>query len=230
MHDVVEEHGDGADGACDVGHGGPEEGVFGFFVFHGGGEAAGFEPDEGAAACVELDGEGDEGEERGDAEECDVDPDGGGSEEEEAEDAEHHEVVEEVAGEADGGDHLGAKGEPAVGFLVLDGVAAFVGGDGGGGDGVHGVDGLTEVDGFVRRVVVVGELAWGADDADVGDAVLAEHGFRDLGAGEADGDVGILVEAAFEGAADDEAGEHGGRDDEDTGDGEAEESLLGGEG
>ena len=59
-----------------------------------------------------------------------------------------------------------------VGLLVLDCVAAFVGGDGGGGDRVHVVDRLAEVDRLFDRVVVVGELAFDADDADIGDAVL----------------------------------------------------------
>ncbi len=101
----------------------------------------------------------------------------------------------------DGGDHFGAEGEPGVSGFVLDGVAAFVSCDGGGGDGVHVVDGLAEVDRFVGGVVVIGELAGSADDADVGDAVFAEHDFSDLCAGVADGDLRVFGEAAFQGAA-----------------------------
>ena len=58
---------------------------------------------------------------------------------------------------------------------MLYGVATFVGSYGGGRNTIAKVYSLAEVDGFVGRVVVVGQLAGGADDAHVVDAIVAEH-------------------------------------------------------
>ncbi len=96
---------------------------------------------------------------------------------------------------------------------MLDGMAAFVRGDGGRSDGVRSVDGFAEVDGFILRVVVVCEAAGSAFDGDVVDAVFFKHAFGDLFARERDFHLGVFFEAAPQHEADKPACEDGCADD-----------------
>ncbi len=94
-------------------------------------------------------------------------------------------------------------------------MAAFVGGHGGGGDAVHRIDLLAEVHGLIGRIVVIGKLPGRVDHFHIGDAVFAEHGLGDLRAGEADRDLRVFVETAFQRARNEPARERGGYEDDD---------------
>lgn len=93
---------------------------------------------------------------------------------------------------------------------MLDGVAAFVGGNGGGSHGGAVVDVVGEVEGAVGGVVVVSEGAVDFADGDVVDVVVVEHLLRDFATREAvvHGDFGVFLEFGFYAFAGGVGGDH----------------------
>lgn len=179
----VKQPAEAADEGGHVGVGGGVEGLGHALHFVAVDDAEADELDLGALAGVELDGQGDELEDRehkvdGDTE---VDREGAEAEEEAAE----HNDGQELRGEP-GDRHEGHAGlEGRVGLLVLDGVPSFVCRYAESGQTEAPVVVLAQGEALVGRVVVIRQRAVALDDFHVVDARTFHHGLGGLAAGDA---------------------------------------------
>ena len=112
---------------------------------------------------------------------------------------------------------------------MLYGMPAFVGGHGGGGHRIAGVHGIAEVHRFVGRIEMVGQLAGGMGNLDVGDSVVPQHLFGHVLACQPSGerDLRIFIEYALEPRLYDKAGDADNDDKQEFGSHGAEKTLTG---
>ena len=109
------------------------------------------------------------------------------------------------------GRYLGSQTSTKLKVTGIDLFSAgdFMGGDGSGGNAVGIVNGLAQVDGLVRRIVVVRQMAWGGRHLDVRDVVVFQHLLSHFPSCHRDGNLGVFAETAFHPRADQPAQKHG---------------------
>ena len=173
-HHVVKQCGQRTDGGHHVGVGSRGECAHGHLVVVGRGDACAAEPLRGAAAGINLDGQGHETEECGQGEESNADEQQRGEYFNEQDACQQH-SLHRVRSETNHRHEGRAQLQGSIGHGVLHGMATFVGGYGSGSHRIAVIDALAQVDRAVCRVVVVGQVARRTGHADVVDAVVAQH-------------------------------------------------------
>ena len=123
--------------------------------------------------------------------------------------ADHQHNAHQVGGELDDGNQRGPQAQPVVSLGVLHGMPYFMGGDGSGGNAVGIVNGLAQVDGFVRRIVMVRQMAGRGNHLHVRNMVVLQHLLRHLPPCYGNGNLGVFAEAALHARADQPAQKHG---------------------
>ena len=172
------------------------------------GDACFAQPSDGALAGVNLNGQGDEGEEgdhgiEGYTDEQEHLSRTGTDEEKSAE----YDPRNPIAAERDDGHECRAHLERSVSLRMLNGMSALMCCYSRRRDISAMIDFVGEVDGFVSRVIMVGQLAFDTRDLYIIDTMVMEHFLCDLASGETEGLLGIALELTLERSGDDPAGE-----------------------